>query len=222
MSITLKFLVIADTFGSMVRDAITEYWDDLQDCHAIIGLGDLPAKAYPAMREDCGLTARGICVLGNHDGQAWGDWLPRYKFDHAHNTVVAVRVGGRDFTIVGFGGSERYKRDGYWQWEDHQVRRAVRKLPHGDILITHTAPEPPEGYATDHRHRGLPPLKDYLEKHQPAVALHGHFHQNYRRQYGNTQLIGCYGAVILTCVVDGDAWQVDANPIITYPWDVSV
>ncbi len=211
---TLRLLVITDTFGTMVESALRENLDAVMRCDAVLILGDVPSRAYPALRDEFGLTLPGFCVLGNHDSLDWTNWLPRYKFEHLHNRLGSLRLGERDILLGGFSGSERYKPQGDLQWEDDEASRAIHALPQCDILLAHTAPLPPPGYPEDHRHRGLPALQRYIEKHDPALMLHGHFHQNYRVQLGQTEVIGCYGAVLVVCTLDANgAWQITAEPL---------
>ncbi|MFP4320879.1 MAG: protein kinase domain-containing protein [Anaerolineales bacterium] len=211
---TLRLLVITDTFGTMVENALRDHLDEIMRCDALILLGDVPSRAYPALRETFKLPLPGFCVLGNHDSLAWTNWLPRYKFEHLHNRLGGIRLGDRELMLGGFSGSERYKPQGDLQWEDDEAARAIKALPECDILLAHTAPLPPPGYPEDHRHRGLPALQAYIEKHKPRLMLHGHFHQNYRVQLGQTQIVGCYGVVQVSCTIDADdVWHITAEPL---------
>lgn len=217
--IQLRFTVIADTFATMVRTAIQENIDLIHTCHALLLLGDLPAQAYPALREEFQLPMRGLCVLGNHDGEHWSDWLPRYQFEHLHLNLAAMRKDGREFIFGGFSGSERYKPDGHWQWDNRTAENLLANLAPCDILLTHTAPEPPPDYPADNRHSGLPALGGYIDKHQPKLALHGHFHQTFQQQRGETVILGCYGVVLLDCTIDGDSWQIQWKELNVPPWN---
>ena len=215
---TLRLLVISDAFGTIVQDAIREHLEDVLRCDALITLGDLPSKAYPALREELELDMRGLCVLGNHDDESYAGWLPRYNFQYLHTSLATLRIGGRDITFGGFSGSERYK-SGFTelQWDDRDASRAIRELPYCDILLTHTAPEPPPGYQADRNHRGLPAINEYIQQHKPRVALHGHFHQNYQQTRNGTRIIGCFGAVIVQCIMsDDEEWQVEVQPLLTF------
>ncbi len=215
----LRFLVLADTFATMVRRAIQENIDLIQTCHALLLLGDLPARAYPALRKEFHLTQRGLCVLGNHDGENWSDWLPRYQVEHVHLKLAALRKDGREFIFGGFSGSERYTPDGCWQWENKAAENRLAAFSPCDILLAHTAPEPPPGYVPDNHHKGLPALGGYIDKHQPKLVLHGHFHQTYQQQRGKTLILGCYGAVLVDCTIEGECWQVNWKELNVLPWN---
>jgi predicted ATPase len=213
LSIPLRLLVITDSFGTLVQNAISEHQEAIARCDAVISLGDLPAQAYAKLREDFALPMVGLCVLGNHDATSFDSWLPRYRFNHLHMALTTLRLGGRDIRFAGFSGSEKYKSGDEWQWDEREAERLLKRLPACDILLSHTAPEPPPNYHADNRHRGLPALGDYLRKHRPPVALHGHFHQNYTRPYAGTTLIGCYGAVLVQCMIASTGWTVEVQPL---------
>ena len=141
---------------TLVQDAIADNLESAQKCHALVLLGDLPARTYPMLREDFGLQMRGLCVLGNHDGDNWTDWLPRYKFQHLHTCFSTLKVDEREIMFGGFSGSERYKNEGSWQWQDNEAAKVLKQLPGCDIFMSHTTTEPPDGYHIDSRHRGIP------------------------------------------------------------------
>lgn len=218
MSISLRLLVISDAFGSLVQNAIKEHMDAVQESHALVLLGDLPSVSYPIIRQELKLNMLGLCVLGNHDGDNWTDWLPRYKFQHLHLKTSTVKIDGCEIAFAGMSGSERYKNEGRWQWHDHEAHSHLKDFPYTDILMTHTTDAHPDGILDDHRHRGLPAIGKYIEKQQPYLALHGHFHKNYQKRIGRTQVIGCYGAVLLNCTIESNVWQVDVKPLVTFPW----
>ena len=218
MTTSLRLLVISDTFGTFVRESLEKHLETIKDCHAIILLGDLPAKIYPTLRNDYELTMRGLCVLGNHDGDDWTDWLPRYKFQHLHAALSSLSVDDHGVMFGGFSGSERYKAEGKWQWHNHEAERILKTFPPCDILMTHTTGIAPDGHQDDHRHKGLPAINGYMERCQPHLAFHGHFHLNYQKRYGKTQVVGCYGAVLIECDISGDMWRVNAKPITSFPW----
>jgi len=216
LTTTLRLLVITDAFGTVVREAIQAHMDAISRCDALVLLGDLPAQAYPTLRNELGLTMRGLCVLGNHDHESWRGWLPRYNFEYVHGKAAAVRIGGQDITFAGFSGSEAYKANNSLHWDDVEAARTLKDLPPCDILISHTAPAPPPEYPEDRNHRGLTPLGDYIRQHQPKVALHGHFHKNYQVTLGKTRVIGCYGAVLVQCMISDEKWQIEIQPLLDF------
>lgn len=217
LTTTLRLLVISDAFGSTIQNAIRQNLADVLRCDAVISLGDLPAKAYPALRGELGLGMTGLCVLGNHDSPEWAEWLPRYKFQHLHQNLASLRIGGREITFAGFSGSERYKPgNSDWQWEECEAAQILKTLPPCDILLTHTAPAPPPGYPQDNTHRGLSAIGGYIEAYQPRMALHGHFHQNYQRKQGETWIVGCFGAVLIQCMIADHSWQVEVQPLLKF------
>jgi Icc-related predicted phosphoesterase len=183
----------------------------------MILLGDLPSRTYRMLREDLGLTMRGICVLGNHDDESYETWLPRYDFEYVHLGLAAIRMDGRDITLGGFSGSERYASGQSLHWDGNEAARLLRELPGCDILVTHTAARPPEGYPANRSHMGLAEIGDYIDRKQPKIQLHGHFHRNYQAVEGQTQVIGCYGAVLVQVMItDDDDWRVEVQPLMSF------
>lgn len=223
LTTTLRLLVVTDSYGSLVRNAIEEHLADVLRCDALIVLGDVPQQTYPSLRQDFAFKMPGFCVFGNHDNQAWEEWLPRYKFDHLHLAIAGFKIGGREITFGGFSGSEQYRASDQYnnaevnllQWEDRVAARHMRDLPYCDILLTHTAGTPPPNYPADRNHRGLKAIHDYIAREQPKLSLHGHFHHNYQNRQGHTQIIGCYGAVLIQCMITADnQWHFEVQPLM--------
>jgi tetratricopeptide (TPR) repeat protein/Icc-related predicted phosphoesterase len=217
LTTTFRLLVISDTYGTIVRQAIQDNLADILRCDALILLGDLPQSTYPSLRQDFKLTMPGFCVLGNHDHEDWVSWLPRYQFEHMHLQLATLKLGGREISLGGFSGSERYRSGeiNLLQWEERDAAKSLKDLAPCDILLSHTAGAPPPNYTPDRNHRGLRPLGDYIDRHQPHLAMHGHFHVNYQHWQGKTQLLGCYGVVLVQCMIGSQGhWQMEVQSLL--------
>jgi Icc-related predicted phosphoesterase len=126
-------------------------------------------------------------------------------------------MDGREITMGGFSGSERYAAGQSLHWSNEEAAQMLANMPACDILLTHTAAHPPEGYPANRSHMGLAEIGDYIGRTEPKVQLHGHFHRNYQAAIGETQVIGCYGAVLVQCMIsDDDVWRVEVQPLLTF------
>lgn len=131
---------------------------------AVISLGDLePDDLDPVAR--FGLPVLG--VYGNHDD---GRYLQAANATDLH--LRAADVDG--LTFAGFEGSPRYRRGAALQYTQGQARRLARKIPRADVLVTHAPPAGVHEEPGDRAHVGFDALREYVERVQPRLHLHGH------------------------------------------------
>ena len=143
----------------------------------IAACGDLPASYLEYVV--CQLNVPLVYVAGNHDPD---DYLVPGGIDIDGKTS---RVGG--LTVVGLGGSQRYKDDGRHQYTELEMHaRLLPVLPrlllrrwrtgHGtDLLVTHA---PPRGIhdEADITHRGFLAFRRLVQAIRPRLMVHGHLH----------------------------------------------
>lgn len=157
----------------------------------LVGCGDLPAYylEYLVSTYDVPL----VYVPGNHDPD-------RYAVPGGE-CVDGKLVRIKGVSIMGLGGSRRYKREGRHQYTEGEMRlRATRQmlrllsspgvLRRGlDLLITHA---PPKGVhdAPDWAHLGFASFHTLLRFARPRLMLHGHSHAHRNLDQTKTQLFG--------------------------------
>jgi Icc-related predicted phosphoesterase len=107
-----------------------------------------------------------------------------------------------DLSILGFGGSPRYKDEGRHQYTQSEMtarvlpffpRLALRRLISGyglDLLVTHT---PPSGIhdAPDPAHQGFEIFRRMIKLIRPRFMLHGHAHVHPNITVTETSFAGC-------------------------------
>jgi len=114
----------------------------------------------------------------------------------------------RGLRILGLGGSMRYKPGPHMYTEKEMLKR-VKSLRFPlwrskgfDILVAH-APIRGVGDENDLAHRGFEIFQRLLDKHRPALFVHGHVHKTYthqfrrERQYGDTRVINAWTSYII-------------------------
>lgn len=131
-----------------------------------------------------------VAVLGNHD---YPYVFNRHDYiENIHGRVVSIN----GIKVAGIEGSFKYK-DGNFPGMNHQESIAIAgRMEGADILISHTSPFGIHEKDND-VHSGLMGINEYLDKHKPMLHIHGHQHENLYSNYGNTAVIGVYGAAII-------------------------
>ena len=190
----MKILAVADYESPYFWDYYTP--EKLEGVELILSCGDLKPQylSFLATFAHCPV----LYVHGNHDD--------RYEKDPP---LGCISVDGKLYVhngvrILGRGGSMRYKRQGEHQYTEGQMARRAWKLSPRiawnrgfDILLTH-APGRDMTPCTDLAHQGFQTFNRLLDKHHPALHLHGHTHINYGRgiqresRYGTTRVINGY------------------------------
>jgi Icc-related predicted phosphoesterase len=143
----------------------------------ILGCGDLPA--YYLEYVECQYNVPLLYVAGNHDPD---------NFAVPGGQDIDGRIARvKGLTIVGLGGSRRYKSDGRHQYSESEMHlRMVPVLPRllwrrlrsgygADILVAHA---PPRGIhdASDLAHIGFEAFRRLIRAVRPRLVLHGHVH----------------------------------------------
>jgi Icc-related predicted phosphoesterase len=131
----------------------------------IITLGDLTREDILQLEQIT--TIPKIGVYGNHDS---GTYMPELGIWDMHLKTwdyKGLRFGG-------FQGCVRYKENPeaimYTQEEASQM---MANFPKVDVFICHC---PPRGINDEEEiaHQGFNALRDYIEREQPKILLHGH------------------------------------------------
>ena len=189
----MKILTLAD----VPCKALWDYFDQsrIDDIDLILSAGDLPAAylSFLVTFAHCPV----LYVRGNHDDRY--EKQPPEGCACVEDTIYTWN----GIRILGLGGSMRY-RPGINQYTDAQMARRIRALRlklmwnRGfDILLTH-APGRGINDQEDLCHMGFICFRSLVEKHRPAVMIHGHVHQSYtaffkhEREYNGIPVINAY------------------------------
>src|SRR4051812_48283244 len=157
---------------------------------AVVTLGDLRPEWLVS------LPAAGVPLLGvhgNHDGV--GD-LARVGIEDIHRR--RVEVGGWSF--AGWEGCVRYGRGGPHQYTQEQADALVPALPAAEVLVCHCPPLGVDDDPDDPAHVGVRALRDWVERHEPRLLLHGHTTpdpRTRRRHVGATEVVWVRGARVV-------------------------
>jgi uncharacterized protein len=156
----------------------------------VLLLGDLEPAWTDGLES---VTLPKLGVRGNHDAP---DALTRLGVEDLHLTSAVA--GG--LTFAGFGGSPVYSRHATNEWTEQEATKMLEGLPPADILLAHSPPAGVNDDPGDPVHSGSPALLAWLERHQPAVLLHGHTLPDPARRttrVGPTRVVHVRGAVPL-------------------------
>ena len=194
----MRVLAIADEpspklWGERVKQ-------ELAGIDLILSAGDLPARYLSYIT--CFTSAPIVYVRGNHDDR-YADQPPEGCIC-AEDAVVQVN-GVR---ILGLGGSMRYRPDGKNMYSEKEMAERIRKLRFRlrmtggfDVLLAH-APIRHCGDQEDLCHQGFVCLGHLLDKHKPAIMIHGHVHQSYtaffqrERDYNGVPVVNAFTSYI--------------------------
>lgn len=130
-----------------------------------------------------------LYVPGNHDGR----YMNRPPEGCEDIDGKIVKVNG--LRVLGLGGSYMYN-GGPHQYTERQMRARIRRLRlalwrHGgvDVVLSH-APIYGCGDMDDPAHRGFECFRDFIEKYQPKLWVHGHVHKSYGHEFVRERSIG--------------------------------
>ena len=164
------------------------------DLGAVVCLGDLQA-AWLESLDRVRLPKFG--VRGNHDGEPY---MEQFGIEDLHLRRVELESG---ISICGFEGCVAYRRDHGEDGPVYSQRRAarlIRKLPPADVLICHCPPFGVNDDPDDPAHIGFHALREWVDRHQPKVLMHGHTHPNpatLTDRLGDTRVVYVNGARVV-------------------------
>lgn len=178
---TMKILALADddsSLGSIEPEPI-----DL-----VVSLGDLaePAILAEATRFECDKI---FGVKGNHD--------PDFTFGAS---IVDLHLLDEKFMGLKFGGfcgSWRYKPVGRHMFTQVEVEDLLFEFPPVDVFVAHNSPRGIHERVDWGAHQGFDAFNAYIENIQPKLFLHGHQHQNIETVFGQTRIVGVFGATVI-------------------------
>ncbi len=172
----MKALVIAD--DDEVLDLLSPCEVDL-----LISLGDLSDATILGVAER--INAKRIyAVKGNHDtGEAFSPPIVDL------HRVVKISSG---IAFGGFCGCWKYNPVGLHLFEQNEVSHLMSHMPGVDVFIAHNSPR--GVHECDQKaHIGFDSFRDYINKYQPRLFLHGHQHLNSTKRFGKTEVVGVFG-----------------------------
>jgi uncharacterized protein len=157
---------------------------------AVVLLGDLD-RAWIESLERLRLPRFG--VHGNHDPEGL---LEELGVENLHRRCVVLG----QLSMAGFEGCVRYGRGGLHQYTQKQAERLARKLPAAAVLLAHCPPWGVNDEPDDPAHVGFRALREWVERHQPRLLLHGHTTPDPRtrtERLGATKIVWIRGARVL-------------------------
>jgi uncharacterized protein len=203
----MKILCISDQVERVLHGPTLNSY--AQGVEAVISCGDLPFDYLEYV-----LTFLGVplyYVLGNHDPAPDGPEYPG-GCTPLDGRVVEVRTGDEQVTLAGLSGSPMYS-GGPNQYTEGQMglraqsvsaRVLGRRLlgrPKPTVFVTHS---PPFGLGDrkDPAHVGFGTFLKLIDRHEPALWLHGHVHlygpdQQRVTSRGATKVVNVFGHRIL-------------------------
>jgi Icc-related predicted phosphoesterase len=81
-------------------------------------------------------------------------------------------------TIGGLGGSNVTGMNTTFELQDSEARSILSSLGRVDILVSHCPPAKTKCDMAGGRHIGSLPVREYIEREDPAVVLSGHAHES--------------------------------------------
>jgi Icc-related predicted phosphoesterase len=164
--------------------------DDSQICglrvdqvDLLISCGDMPEAAI-LRAMDFYRPKQVFAVKGNHDSAA--------AFPPGVTDLHLEMRKAEGLSFGGFEGAWRYKPVGHHLFDQKEVSAMMRYFPSVDILITHNSPA---GVHERDRevHQGFEGFKDYINRANPGLMIHGHQHHEQITVMGRTTIAGVYG-----------------------------
>lgn len=186
----VNILVISDVVSPVLYDHFDR--ERFRHVDMVISCGDLPAYYLDFVNSMLNVPC--FFVPGNHD--AAFEKEPPKGWTALDGKVVSH--GG--MTMLGFGGSMRYRNGPHQYTEAEMKRRFLLMKPslwmngnRVDILVSH-APAYRLGDMEELPHTGFKVFRTILDEYQPSLFIHGHVHFSYQRVpreqvYGRTRII---------------------------------
>ncbi|CAA9517221.1 MAG: hypothetical protein AVDCRST_MAG12-3552 [uncultured Rubrobacteraceae bacterium] len=203
----MKILCISDQVEQVLHGpSLNSY---ARGVEAVISCGDLPFDYLEYV-----LTFLGVplyYVLGNHDPGPDGPEYPG-GCTPLDGRVVEVGTGEGRVTLAGLSGSPMYSGgpNQYteahmglraWEMSARILRRRLLGRPRPTVFVTHS---PPFGLGDrkDPAHVGFGPFLKLIDRHKPALWLHGHVHlygpeQQRVTSRGGTKVVNVFGHRVL-------------------------
>ncbi|MCG8339542.1 MAG: metallophosphoesterase [Proteobacteria bacterium] len=186
----MKILLISDKISPILYD----YFDRerFEDIDLVVSCGDLPADYMDYLVSMLNIPC--YFVPGNHD-EGFVDNPPQGWI-----SLDGKLVEHKGITIMGLGGSRRYKNGPQQYSEAEMIWRYLKMKPkiwwkkgRIDILVTH-APAYKLNDLEDTPHKGFKVFRTIIETYNPKYFLHGHVHLSYSQNprlitHGETTII---------------------------------
>lgn len=174
----MNVLAIADRRPKIdIQDVVRQNHIEL-----IVTLGDLTREDLLQLEQIT--TVPKIGVYGNHDS---GNYMQDLGIWDIHLKVWdynGLRFGG-------FQGCVRYKENpDAIMYTQEEAMQLMADFPKVDVFLCHC---PPRGVNDEEEvaHQGFNALREYIEREQPRVLLHGHTYpaeENVVKQQGSTRI----------------------------------
>ena len=177
----IKFIIIADTHGSLQEESLKLFLSQHNIYDACILLGDY---SY----QDISIILKYIprekiyALLGNHDG----NYIQDYNLTNLNGNIFTIN----SVKILGIQGSYRYKNASFPSFSEKESIEFLKDKEKVDILFSHDAPFGLSGI-NDIAHQGLFGINYYLYKNQVPICIHGHVHTPYVKHMKNGTLVRC-------------------------------
>jgi len=160
----------------------------------VLLLGDL---TYSQLRPLEHLDLPKLGVYGNHCA---GSYFEALGVIDLHLRTAAVD----GITFGGFEGCHRYKARPR-QWSQEETEALLADFPRVDVMVCHSPPEGVNDDPGDDAHVGLRGLRAYVERHDPALLVHGHTYPSQpSERVGRTEVRYVSGHRIVTLPRPGD------------------
>jgi Icc-related predicted phosphoesterase len=176
----MKILIIADSNDFTWRGGHGQ-------ANVLISCGDtcdqLILQAADAYK--CGQI---FAVKGNHDSPA-----PFPK------PIVDLHLRTEEYRGIHFGGmngSWKYKPQGHFPYEQHEVTDHLNSFPRVDLFISHNSPRTIHD-REDNVHIGFDGLLEYIRRCKPIMLIHGHQHMDIETVVCGTRVSGVFGHKVI-------------------------